>query len=285
METERVAFDLPKLVASVVQLMRSRAAEKGLTLSVKLGTGLPAHVFGDPSRLRQILVNLVGNAVKFTEHGGASVVVSCADPESAIAHITFAVRDSGIGISAADQARLFQEFAQVDGSIARRFGGTGLGLAISKRLVEMMGGAISVVSYPGEGATFRFTLPLERAAAADLRIAPDGGNIELPPLDILLAEDNPVNQKVALGILGRKGHRVTVANDGFQAVEAVQRQHFDVVLMDMQMPGMDGLEATRHIRALPDAVGRIPIVAMTANALKGDDERCLACLLYTSRRG
>ncbi len=276
MEVERVAFDLPKLVASVVQLMRSRAAEKGLDLSVKLGTDLPAHVFGDPTRLRQVLLNLVGNAVKFTEHGGASVMVSCADPEATVAHVTFAVRDSGIGISAADQARLFQEFTQADGSIARRFGGTGLGLAISKRLVEMMGGAIGVVSYPGEGATFRFTLPLERAAAADLRIAPDGGTIDLPPLDILLAEDNPVNQKVALGMLGRKGHRVTVANDGFQAVEAVQRQPFDVVLMDMQMPGMDGLEATRHIRALPGAVGRIPIVAMTANALKGDDERCLA---------
>jgi signal transduction histidine kinase/DNA-binding NarL/FixJ family response regulator len=268
---EEVPLDLPLLLSKVAELMRPRAEDKGLTLALTLDPAVPAAIRADPTRLRQILLNLIGNAVKFTETGGIQVRV-----EVRSGRLVIEVADTGIGIPAEMQARLFTEFTQGDGSIARRFGGTGLGLAICRQLAELMGGDIAVDSAPGQGSTFRVELPLVPASIDEVeREQAAETPLDLPPLRILLAEDNVVNQKVAVALLSRAGHAVTVATDGHQAVERVAAEDFDAVLMDMQMPVMDGLEATRRIRALPEPRCRIPVVALTANALKGDDQRCL----------
>ena len=193
-------------------------------------------------------------------------------------HLSYAVSDTGIGIAGAAQDKLFTAFSQVDSTINRRFGGTGLGLAICRRLAELMGGAIDLASREGLGSTFTLTLP-HRLAVASGSVRPVAVRARLRPLSILLAEDNIVNQKVAVAVLRRNGHSVTVVGDGQEAVEAVRQAlpgRFDVVLMDMQMPHMDGLEATVRLRGLDSDRADIPIVAMTANALKGDDERCRA---------
>ncbi|MBF0392043.1 MAG: response regulator [Alphaproteobacteria bacterium] len=272
LEFERVDFDLERVLSSVVSLMSSRAEEKAISLEWRMDARVPRCLAGDVGGLRQVLLNLVGNAIKFTETGGVTIH---ADPDES--GVRFAIEDTGIGIAAEAQARLFQSFTQADSSISRRFGGTGLGLAICRKLVELQGGGLGVDSEPGRGSTFWFTLPLESGAEpAEPEAAPDVAADAPAALTILLAEDNPVNQKVALGILARHGHRVTVVGDGAQAVEAARLGRFDVVLMDVQMPVMDGLDATRAIRALPGAAGRVPIVAMTANAFQGDDERCRA---------
>ncbi|MGE5545939.1 MAG: ATP-binding protein [Solirubrobacterales bacterium] len=269
LDIESRPFDARRVVGDVITLMRSRAGEKGLSLQVDTDAALPPLVEGDSGRLRQVLLNLVGNAVKFTETGGVTVTVTAAGGMA-----RFTVKDTGIGIAPEAMDKLFSAFTQADGSITRRFGGTGLGLAISRRLVETMGGEIGVDSTPGQGSTFWFELPLPEAAASPAP-APEATIGDIPPLRILLAEDNRVNQMVAVKILGRMGHHVEVANDGREAVEAVTRDDFDLVLMDMYMPELDGLSATAHIRALPGAKSKIPIVALTANAMDEDRERCL----------
>ncbi|GEM_PF-1111244 len=276
LDIELVAFDPRRLMTSLRDLIASRAAEKGLTLQVDFTADVPSHIRSDPNRLRQVLLNLVGNAVKFTESGGVTVTVSLVPGEADGPLLHFAITDTGIGLSDLARERLFTAFTQGDSSIARRFGGTGLGLAICKRLVTLMGGRIGVDSEPGHGSTFWFQVPFEPADAAESQGDPPIVTVPLEPLRILLAEDNVVNQKVAVGLLARDGHRVTVAADGLAAVEAAAQGGFDVVLMDMQMPCLDGLEATARIRALPAPIGSVPIIALTANALKGDDERCLA---------
>ena len=274
LELENVPFAVREVLGSVVGLMTPRAKEKELSLAVDLDETAPPYLRGDPVRLRQVLLNFVGNAIKFTPDGGVTVSARQLSRRGDTVTMRFAVNDSGIGIPAEVRSRLFSEFVQADSSIARRFGGTGLGLAICKRLVDLMQGRIGVDSTPGRGSTFwiEANLPLAEApVVVAAGAAPKPGR----PLRILLAEDNLVNQKVALGLLGRLGHMVTVAADGVQAVAAVLDHEFDVVLMDMQMPGMDGLEATRRIRGLSPPKSAIPIIAMTANALKGDDQRCL----------
>ncbi|HYH18438.1 MAG TPA: PAS domain S-box protein [Azospirillum sp.] len=274
---ERVGFDLKRVVDSTVALMGSRAAEKGLALEVRMAADAPAWVTGDPSRLRQVLLNLLSNAIKFTAVGGVVVAVEAQGDEAQEGMVRFTVTDTGIGIAPDVLPHLFTEFVQADSSISRRFGGTGLGLAICKRIITLMDGSIAVDSRPGEGSAFSFTVPLPaaEAPAADGPAA-ESATTPLRPLRVLLAEDNPVNQKVAVALLTRQGHAVGVAADGAQALDRVRSERFDVVLMDMQMPGMDGLEATRRIRALPGERGRVPVIALTANALAGDAERCRA---------
>ena len=277
LDMEELTFDLSALVGGVVELLRVRAEEKGLAISIHYGAGVPLVIRADPTRLRQVLLNLVGNAIKFTEVGGIHLAMAVDDVAGDSVILRFSVRDTGIGIPAEAMGRLFSAFSQVDSSINRRFGGTGLGLVICHRLVTLMGGCLEVDSREGEGSTFSFALPV--VVEPDLRLPVEGSLPPLPPLHILLAEDNPVNQKVARAVLERHGHRVQVAEDGEQAVAqvaTVPAGHWDVVLMDMQMPGMNGLEATMRIRRLPEDKGRVPIVAMTANALKEDRARCIA---------
>ena len=256
--------------------LQFRAEQKELTLDYFIDPAVPEVLLGDPVRLRQILINLVGNALKFTEQGGVSVrVVLAAQTEEGL-DIHFAVRDTGIGIAADKQAGIFEAFSQADGSITRRFGGTGLGLAICHKLVAMMHGRIWVVSSAGQGSTFHFTLRMgvgDVAAVTAVATAAPG----LRPLQILLAEDNLINQRLAVAILERRGHRVSVSNNGEEALQALAESAFDVVLMDIQMPIMGGFEATRRIREAERANGGHQIiVAMTANAMQGDRERCLA---------
>jgi len=268
-------IDLRQVVGGVVAMMAPRAAEKGLTLDLDINPDVPAWINGDSARLRQVLVNLVGNAVKFTEGGSVTLAVEAAGRlKNGRVAVSFAVADTGIGIPAAMIGHIFEPFTQVDATISRRFGGVGLGLAICRRLVEAMGGDIAVDSVEGRGSTFRFRL---ECTLADPPLA-NGLVTEAPadpsPLSILLVEDNPINQQVAECFLVKDGHRVTVAADGAEAVELVRTGGFDLVLMDVQMPRVDGLEATRRIRALDVPEARVPIIALTANAMRGDAERC-----------
>ncbi len=268
-EYQAAPFHLRSVVASLMALMAGRADGKDLQVTADLDPGVPDWVRGDAGRLRQILINLVGNAVKFTAAGRVSLHVAAAGDG-----LVFTVADTGIGIDPAAQARLFEPFFQADSSVSRRFGGTGLGLAICKRLVEAQGGEIGVDSEPGKGSRFHVRLPYPPAAAP--AAVPAAERPPLPPLSILLAEDNPVNRKVAIALLSRWGHRVETAEDGRAAVAAAARGGFDVVLMDMRMPDMDGLAATAAIRRLDPSRADVPIIALTANAMDGDAERCRA---------
>jgi signal transduction histidine kinase/CheY-like chemotaxis protein/HPt (histidine-containing phosphotransfer) domain-containing protein len=266
-------FDLERVVSSVTALMTARADEKRLALRASIASDVPTALRGDAGRLRQVLLNLVGNAIKFTETGEVCVDVGLSGPAGGAVPLRIVVRDTGIGIPPAAQARLFQEFTQVDASTTRRHGGTGLGLAICRRILLAMGGDIGVESRPGSGAAFTVAVTLERARAP---LAPEAGvpASAIVPLRILLAEDNAVNREVALGLLQRHGHTVTVVTDGAQAVTAARAGRFDVILMDVHMPGMDGTEAARLIRGMPGAEGRVPIVALSASVLKDEVDVC-----------
>jgi signal transduction histidine kinase len=270
---DRVPFDLRRAVESVVTLMDSRAREKSLSLVLDVAPDLWPTVMGDPLRLRQVLLNLVSNAIKFTAAGVVTVEVSRA--AGSFDRLAFRISDTGMGIDEAVLPTLFADFAQQDASISRRFGGTGLGLSICKRLVALMGGSIEATSRLGSGSAFRFELPLPQAAAA-VAGKTESGLPNEAPLDILVAEDNPVNQRIAMAMLTHRGHRVTVVADGAAAVQAVADGRFDLVMMDVRMPGVDGLEATRRIRRLPGPQARTPVIALTGMAFEVDRERCLA---------
>jgi signal transduction histidine kinase/CheY-like chemotaxis protein len=302
LDMERIHFCLSETVAGTIRNLSLRATEKGLALLGDIHPDVPQALLGDPNRLRQVLVNLVGNALKFTERGEIVVSVRLVELQEKRARISFAVRDTGIGIAADKLKAIFDDFAQADASVTRRFGGTGLGLAISRRLVEMMGGTLDVESTPGAGSTFHFDCwfdlsadPLDDAATCIAANAADpqgrgtretadpasgGAAALLPviaPLDILLVDDNPVNQKLARAVLEKGGHAVTVAGNGAEALDLIAGGHFALVLMDVQMPVMDGLEATRLLRAREgERGGHLHVIAMTANAMAGDREQCLA---------
>ena len=269
-------FDIRRLVQGTLAILAPRATEKPITVRSTIGEGVPADVIGDANRVRQVLMNLVGNAIKFTDRGEVVVTVDMAAAPDAVA---FEVRDTGIGIPEDALHRLFQPFTQVDASTARRFGGTGLGLAISRRLVELMGGHIEVASAPGAGSTFRFVVALPEAeVGATLSAHTSSAPRPARASGIaLLAEDNPVNRKVALMMLRRLGWEVDAAFDGREALEALARRRYDVVLLDIQMPEVDGLEVARRVVATePDPARRPWMIAVTANAIVGDRETCLA---------
>ncbi|CAH2603092.1 Histidine kinase [Rhodovastum atsumiense] len=279
MPFECIPFRPDAVAEGTFRMLEARAAEKGLGWTLELPPAPPPAVLGDPGRLRQVLLNLLGNAIKFTASGGVTLGLAPAVVADGQAELTFTVRDSGIGIAPEALPLLFQEFSQVDGSISRRFGGSGLGLVICARLLERMGGDIVVDSRPGEGSCFRVRLRLP--LAPDARASEAAGAVvasPLPPrlagLRILLAEDDQTNQLVTTAMLDRLGHRVEVAADGHAVVEAMHRGGFDLVLMDMMMPGLDGLGATRAIRAMPGVAAGLPIIALTANALPGDQQHC-----------
>jgi PAS domain S-box-containing protein len=279
-ELESLAFALADAVHAVVKPLAVRAREKGLRLLISIAADAPAHVVGDPGRVKQILANLLGNAVKFTERGSVTLDVTVDALEDGRAALHFRVADTGIGIPADKRAAIFEPFRQVDGSMTRRFGGTGLGLAIASTLAGLMGGRVWVESEPGAGSTFHFTAPLEASdtsSRADLPQPDRRDALQLRRARILVAEDNIVNQRVAEGLLTKRGHEVMLVSNGHEALEALRRGAFDLVLMDIQMPDMDGFEATAAIRQWERETGRhVRIVAMTAHAMSGDRERCLA---------
>jgi CheY-like chemotaxis protein len=232
---------------------------------------------GDRTRIQQVLTNLVGNALKFTEAGHVLVSATETARTAGVSHLTFSISDTGIGIPADKHAAIFEAFRQADGSTTRQFGGTGLGLTISSTLVTLMGGRIWLESEPGAGSTFYFTLSLPvvtAAAAAPVRSEAAPG---VKSRRVLLVEDNIINQRVATGMLSKRGHQVTLAQDGAEAVAMLERDTFDLVLMDLQMPGMSGLDATAAIRRREAATGgHVRIIAMTARAMVSDREQCLA---------
>jgi CheY-like chemotaxis protein/nitrogen-specific signal transduction histidine kinase len=297
MEIESTAFDLPALINSAVEVARGTAATKGIRLELHAAPDLPRVVVGDRHRLRQALLNLLSNAVKFTEAGGVVLRAGRGDPQG---QLRIEVSDTGIGIPEEARDRLFKEFSQVDASISRRFGGTGLGLAITQRIINAMNGRIGVDSVPGEGSCFWFEIPIVAAPETALAEGRAGPRVEArqarrallqaPQSDVahagermsdvrwrvLVAEDMVVNQMVARGLLEARGHHVDVAADGAEAIAKVEANAYDLILMDMQMPRMDGLEATRLIRARGGELADIPIIAMTANAFGSDQNACLA---------
>ncbi len=286
LELDSMPFRPRECVESVVNLAAVAAQEKGLDLDWSLDSRVPEHVVGDPMRLRQVLLNLTGNALKFTPQGRVSIEVAALSRQQGTAILKFAVRDTGIGISIEKQRTIFDAFSQADGSMSRKFGGTGLGLTISSRLVTLMGGFISVESRPGQGSCFHFTIPVTVGQQDETPLPQTLPAVSPPPatpesgsaLQILIAEDNPVNQKVVAAILRKRGHQVALAGNGREAVAALAQSRFDAVLMDMQMPEMSGYEATVTIRRAERESGlHVPIIAMTANSTKGDKEHCLAC--------
>lgn len=286
LELASVDFDLRRIVDDLIALLEPQAAKKGLRLSADVAADLPPRVVGDPQRVRQVLINLVGNGLKFTERGTVRVNISKvrrterldgADPSDRADRVAvrFAVADTGVGIAEADLTRIFEAFTQVDGSVTRRFGGTGLGLAISSQLVRLMGGRLDVVSSPARGSTFSFVLELGIPATASVPLEDAPAAPAARALSVLLAEDGEINQLVAKWILERAGHKVTVVETGRTAVDALARAHYDIVFMDLQMPDMDGFEATAKIRASETSGRHVPVIALTAHAMEGDRERCL----------
>jgi len=279
---EHIRFNLVDEVNEVIKILRYKAVQKKLDFSCVFDPDVPQLIFGDPLRLKQVLINLCNNALKFTSEGYVRIRVKLIDIDDCAVHLKFEVQDTGIGISAENQTKLFKSFSQADASTTRKFGGTGLGLAISKNLVQMMNGNIAITSEEGKGAIFHFNC--EFGLSSQELSLNDSNKLEKSfqidkKLRILLAEDNVINQKVATLNLEKLGHTVTVVDNGYRVVEMCIKEHPDVIFMDIQMPEMDGVEATEKIREweLENNVQfRVPIIAMTANTLKSDKELFMA---------
>jgi signal transduction histidine kinase/ActR/RegA family two-component response regulator/PAS domain-containing protein len=283
LDLEETDFDLHELVAETVRAFALRANQKGLKLETAVSALVPAVVRGDPNRLRQVLNNLLGNAVKFTELGGVKLEVDRLNQSGEESFLHFVVIDSGIGVPREKQDAIFDPFSQADSSMTRKYGGTGLGLTVSSRLVAMMGGRIWLERDAGAGSRFHFTVRMSRAESSGLpALAAAVASPAAAPAQgcrrrILLVEDNPVNKLLAVRLLEKRGYSVATAGNGHEALQALDRECFDLVLMDVQMPGMNGFEATGAIRERERSTGsRLPVIAMTAHAMKGDEERCLA---------
>lgn len=285
LELDPVEFSIRQCVSDAVKTLSFAARQKHLELDSKVDAEVPERVVGDLVRLRQVLVNLVGNAIKFTQAGSVRIHVGLESSTGPSVILHFSVKDTGIGIAADKRDVIFDAFRQADGSTTRKYGGTGLGLTICSRLALLMQGRIWVESEFGHGSTFHFTTTFQTAPAEPPRASGDLRNmlqsiaVDRPTdarLRVLLAEDNPVNQRLAVRLLEKRGHHVTVANNGREALAVLERDSFDAIIMDVQMPDMDGLEATARIREMERRSGaHTPILAMTAYAMKGDRERCL----------
>jgi PAS domain S-box-containing protein len=275
MRAETVTFDPVHLVRSTAQLFEPNAECRGLALEVNIPDDLVTSASGDPTRIRQVLSNLVSNAIKFTDRGHVTVTAAQEPHGVDGIQLRVTVADSGIGISAEHQEAIFEPFAQGDSSTTRRFGGSGLGLSISRRLVEMLGGRLTVESKPGLGSSFTMWVPLARACPVVVAAVATTSDHAVMPLRILVVEDNAINQLVLQTMLSNLGHHVELAENGGEAVGLVEEHTYDVILMDCQMPVMDGYAATAAIRTLPGDAGRTPIVALTASAMPADKQRCL----------
>jgi PAS domain S-box-containing protein len=277
LELQTTRFTIPDLITETLSLLALSARTKGLELEYENDASIPGELWGDPSRLRQVLSNLVSNAIKFTDKGQVRVSVALQRLARDSVTVRFQIQDTGIGVPEEQRPRLFQRFAQVEGQDRSKYGGAGLGLAICRQLVELMGGEIGYKRNEGPGSTFWFTVPLGMQRGAEQQSASE--HAHSPLLErregrrILVAEDNEVNQRIAIRMLEKAGYAAKVVGNGRLAVEELQRHDYDLVLMDVQMPEMDGFVATQAIRSLNKAV---PVIAMTANAMAGDRERCLA---------
>ena len=296
LELDPTPFAPHDSLGDAVSSLRIRAQTKGLELTFSVAPEVPQMLEGDLGRLRQVLVNLIGNAIKFTDRGEVVLDVSCQSKSQSTCTLLFSVRDTGIGIPADKQARIFEDFQQADRSTTRSHGGTGLGLAISSQLVKLMGGRIEVDSAPGRGSTFHFTVDFPIINSTDQEQTPNAPVLDVAsnplrsdaptqkavsPLEsvrVLVAEDNKVNQTLVMRLLEKLGCQVTVVENGKQALAALSENEFDIILMDVEMPEMDGMSATMEIRRREqDSKQHTPIVAVTAHAIVGDHERCLAC--------
>jgi signal transduction histidine kinase/CheY-like chemotaxis protein/HPt (histidine-containing phosphotransfer) domain-containing protein len=277
---EKIPLEVRSVVEDCVKSQWPKAAQKKIDLRFEAGPAPEASLLGDPLRVRQIVANLLSNAIKFTDQGSVAVNLECSPPVNGYVNVTIRVSDTGLGISEEKLPSIFEKFTQADGSITRKYGGTGLGLAITRRLAEMHGGDVRVESQLGKGSIFRVTLPCEVAPAALESVLPlprETRAETLPPpavARLLVVEDNLVNQKVVLAILRKKGYHMDVANDGREALLKLETGAYDLVLMDVQMPVLDGLETTRLIRR-EARWDNLPVIAMTAHAMNGDRERCL----------
>jgi PAS domain S-box-containing protein len=293
LELDEHEFDLASIVNSIVEAMTFQARQKGIRLTFRVAPQACCWVRGDSGRLRQVLVNLIGNAIKFTETGSVSLTVERLEMPSGKDAFRFEVSDTGIGIPSDRFGRLFKSFSQTDSSMTRKYGGTGLGLAICKSLVELMGGQINVQSTPGQGSKFWFEVSLqclqdrnclEQAESESINVGQQPASLLLKGRRVLLAEDNRINQMYTQAILMQAGIECRLAENGLQVIQAIREGKFDVVLMDCQMPEMDGFEATRRIRQMEQdgqLEGHLPIIALSASAVKGDQEECLAAGMDT----